>query len=232
MNKHTKTNPFHTSIMTKLLDKYPLAYELFVCVTNFPMREGVYKVLPSISGTVLQVGCGTGLLNLYCKKNIAKYGEINFINMDVNGNALRFGKSIGRYTDYLHASIYDVPLENESIDYIVFARCLHHIRSHKKMFTECARLLKKNGEIIILDVAVVKELQKKAATLRGSFMVNSSLDGLIWRYDKGDLTERIKKTKTDTLEIVTIEEIRQINITNYNLKYPQTDIVAVLKKVT
>ena len=100
------------------------------------------------------------------------------------------------------------------------------------MFTECARLLKKNGEIIILDVAVVKELQKKAATLRGSFMVNSSLDGLIWRYDKGDLTERIKKTKTDSLEIVTIEEIRQINITNYNLKYPQTDIVAVLKKVT
>ena len=100
------------------------------------------------------------------------------------------------------------------------------------MFAECARILKKNGQIIILDVAVVKELQKAAAPLQGSFMVNSSLDGLIWRYDKSDLTGRIKKTKTDNLEIVTIKEIRQINITNYNLKYPQTDIIAVLKKVT
>jgi SAM-dependent methyltransferase len=232
MNKHTKTNPFYTSIMTKLLEKHPLAYELFVCVTNFPVREGVYKILPSLSGTVLQVGCGTGLLNLYCKKNFTKYGKVNFINMDVNKNALRFGKSIGRFTHYLHASIYDVPLENESIDYIIFARCLHHIKSHKKMFTECARILKKNGEIIILDVAVVKELQKTAAPLQGSFMVNSSLDGLIWRYDKIDFTERIKKTKTDNLEIVKIEEVRQINITNYNLKYPQTDILGVLKKVT
>ncbi len=201
-------------------------------VQNFPYPTSVYKILPELSGKVLQVGCGTGLLNKYCKKNSSKYENVEFVNMDLNLNSLMFGKKRNRLDNFIKADICKVPLEDEAFDTIVFARCFHHIKYQKKMFRECTRLLKKNGKIIILDLALVNTEKTNIDFSKGAYMANSSIDGIIWRFDKGAFEQMLNKYKTPQLEVQSIEEIRQINITNYNFKYPQTDIIAILNKTS
>ncbi len=230
--KSTKNNPFYISKLVKLQLKYPILYELAMYVQNFPKPTSVYSILPELSGRVLQVGCGTGLLNKYCEKNSSKYKDVKFVNMDLNLNSLLFGKKRNRFDDYVHADICNVPLEDESFDTIIFARCFHHIKYQKKMFKECTRLLKINGKIIILDIALINDGKKINDFSKGAYMANSSIDGIIWRFDKKAFVQMLNKSKTSQLEIQSVEEIRQVNITNYNFKYPQTDIIAVLEKVS
>jgi hypothetical protein len=49
-NRKKKRNPFYTSTLVRLLSRYPLLYELFSLVVNFPAQHRIYNVLPMFSG--------------------------------------------------------------------------------------------------------------------------------------------------------------------------------------
>ncbi|ETT31389.1 class I SAM-dependent methyltransferase [Paenibacillus sp. FSL H7-0942] len=223
--RHKKRNPFYTSKLVRLQERYPIFYELAMYVQNFPIPRNVYKVLPPLKGDVLQVGCGTGLLNKYLRKQ----KDVRFLNMDPNINALKLGKKWGRFNSYIHAFI-DKPtsLPDHSCDMILFARSFHHIRYHKKAFIESCRLLRDGGSIIIADPVVLKSLS--GSVTDGGYMANSSIDGVIWRFTKDTLITHIERCLPPELKIESVTETRQVHVTNYNLFVPQTDIVVVLRK--
>lgn len=221
-----KKNPFYTSKFVRLANRYPIFYEMINSIWNFPLQKNIYSILPQLSGVVLQVGCGTGLLNQYYKHN----KEIQLINLDLNINSLKYGVRHKRYKDYIHSDINKAPIEDNSVDFIVFARCYHHIRHHKKTFKACQRILKPNGKIIIIDPVSLKQDSNDDLT-RNAYMANSSVDGVIWRYNSHSFKEHVQKSIPNSLEIENINYIRQIHITNYNLKYPQTDALAIIKNI-
>jgi SAM-dependent methyltransferase len=223
--KQTKKNPFYVSRLVRLIEKHPFLYELSMLVLNFPRPTGVYRFLPQLEGKVLQVGCGTGLLNKYAKQRHAA----EFVNLDINERYLQYGARKGRLRNYVHSGIYETTLQSQSFDRILFARSFHHIRYHKKAFKECSRLLKEGGQIWILDPVILEE-RGSGKQMTSGYMANSSIDGVIWRFTKHSLIQHIMKTLPDDLKLVSIMDERQLHLTNYNLKYPQTDILAVISK--
>ncbi len=223
--RRVKKKPFGKSIVVRICNRYPFGYQIYNFIMNFPLGNNVYSILPKLSGRVLQVGCGTGALNKYLKSH-HKLREAELFNLDTNINSIHYGVRTGAYQDFIHADICDVPVEDEKFDMIVFARCFHHLRAPKKAFKECERLLKKGGVIIISDVVSLSKADPDK-----SFMMNSNFDGLIWRYNKTAFKGFIAKTIPATLQIKSVDYIRQRNITNYNTFFPNTDGLAIIEKV-
>jgi SAM-dependent methyltransferase len=223
--RNTRKNPFYVSRLVRFIERNPIFYEIAMLVQNFPVPKNVYKLLPEVKGDVLQVGCGTGLLNKYWKDR----KDIRLVNLDTNLHSLQCGLKWGRYASFIHSGIYDVPLESQSFDTIIFARCFHHIKYHKKAFAECARLLRKDGTIIITDPVVLHD--KTGNPSSEGYMANSSIDGVIWRFTKESLKKRIDKTLPPELKLVSLTDHRQVHITNFNLKVPQTDALLIIQKL-
>lgn len=223
--RHKKRNPFYTSKLVRLQERFPLLYEAAMLVQNFPAWHHVYDVLPDLAGNVLQVGCGTGLLN----KHFQHRPDIRLVNMDVNLNALRVGRRLGRYRDYVQGAIdKTTPLPAGTFDVVLFARSFHHVRNHKRAFVECARLLRAGGTVIIVDPVMLAEPTNAAR--HGGYMANSSIDGVIWRFTRESFLEHVRASLPPTLSIRAVQCVRQPHVTNYNLFVPQTDVVAVLMR--
>ena len=213
-------NLLYKSFIVKILEKYPLLYEVSIFIWNFPMFNRIYSILPELTGKVFQVGCGTGLLNTYYKNK----NDVDFVNLDINMAYLKYGYRKKRFKSFLCASIYNVPLEDKSFSTIIFARCFHHIRNHKKALSECLRLLKDNGKIIIIDPVSLSEQNNQ------SYLTNTPLDGVVWRFSKSTLEKHIRRIVPSQLSVKSLEYFRQKHITNYNSQYPHTDVVIVLGK--
>ncbi len=221
-----KTKPFYKSIVVRACERYPWAYDTYNFIMNFPIFSNVYSVLPRLSKRVLQVGCGTGALNLYLKKHNLMNGS-QLYNLDTNINSLIYGKKRGAYSEYIQADICKVPMDDNFFDMMVFARCFHHIKHTRKALTECERLLKGGGVIIIADILT---LSPEAPD--HSFMMNSNFDGLIWRYNQAGFKAHVEKNLPANLRIKSYEVIRQKSITNYNWFFPHADSIMVLEKVS
>jgi SAM-dependent methyltransferase len=223
--RHIRRNPFYTSALMRLETRFPLLYDAANYVDTFPLWHHIYDVLPSFSGDVLQVGCGTGVLN----KLMRHRSDIRFTNLDTNIRALRTGRFLKRYSSYLHGSIEHCPaLPDASFDVIIFGRCFHHIRNHRKTFAECARLLRDGGRVIITDPIMLCETPQSAGGT--AYMANSSIDGVIWRFTLDAFVKHLSKSLPGALAIYSVDCVRQAHITNYNPLVPHTDVVAVLTK--
>lgn len=225
LNRRKTKNPFYTSWLVRFMYKHPLVYELALYVNNFPKPSAVYDVLPALSGEVLQVGCGTGLLNKYYRKRTAA----RFTNLDVSLPSLKLGQRLGRFDDYVHADICKAPLPDGSYDAVLFARCFHHIRRTRKALEESRRLLKPGGAVIIADPVLLRN-SDAAEKMTGGYLINSSVDGVIWKYTRDGLKEHLLRHMPKGLALESVTERRLIHMTNYNLKYPHTDAVFILRR--
>ncbi|RNL53967.1 class I SAM-dependent methyltransferase [Pedobacter jejuensis] len=223
--RQIKKDPFYKSYIVRLYERYPLAYEAYILVMNFPLFYNVYNVLPPLSEKVLQVGCGTGALNIYLKRK-GKAENLELYNLDTNINSINFGIKRKAFTSFIHSDIKNAPFEDGFFKTIVFARCLHHIKNHKKVFKECERLLADNGTIIISD-----HIDLLPNSPDHSYMMNSNIDGVIWRYNEKGLKSHLEKNLPDNLKIKSLKAVRQKCITNYNSFFPNADGLVVIEKL-
>jgi len=223
--RQTKRNPFYTSRLVKLQSRFPLLYEAAMVVQNFPSTRLVYGILPRVRGDVLQVGCGTGLLN----KCLDRLADVRLTNLDSNLKALQLGVRLGRFKEYVHAPIdKPTPFADGSFDVVIFARCLHHVKKHKNALAECARLLRAGGRVIILDPVVLADAAPALAPT--GYMANSSIVGVIWRFTRRSFAEHLRSCLPKSLCVTHLEFVRQPHVTNYNSFVPQTDALAILTK--
>jgi len=222
--RKTRRNPFYASKLVVLQERWPILYELAMFAQNFPVSSHVYKALPPLNGDVLQVGCGTGLLNKFLQNR----KDLRLVNMDPNPRALALGCRLKRYTTFVHAFI-DKPtdLPDHSFDTILFARSFHHVRNHKRAFKECARLVRPGGHIIVMDPVMLSP-PRGAPPASGGYMANSSIDGMIWRFTAESLMQHLQACLPPGLTLRSIRCIRQPHVTNYNLFVPQTDALAII----
>lgn len=216
---HKKKHPFTTTMITKLIDKHPIIYELSILVWNFPIWGHIYSDIKiQENETVLQVGCGTGLFN----KTHRNISQID--NLDINLSYLEYGIKKKRFNSFIYKSLYDIKSETQKYDVILFARCFHHLKKQKKALMIASSLLKDCGKIIIFDPVMENEENKETQ------FVNSLYDGLIYNFYKGSFRTYIESILPNDMVIDSLTFKKNLTVTNYNYKYPHTDALVILKK--
>lgn len=100
--------------------------------------------------TAVDMGAGTGFVTQELLDR-----KLKVIAVDQSPEMLdilmqKFGSS-GQIT-CLQADAYSIPLENESIKYVMANMFLHHVENPEKSILEMSRILKPGGKLVIADL--------------------------------------------------------------------------------
>ncbi len=107
--------------------------------------DRLYKLLsPSLEGTYLDIGCGTGNYT----SEFAKKGY-QFIGIDPSEEMLTKAKNQNSHSTWKIGKAENIDLPSASIDGIIASLTLHHWQDLIQGFSELNRILKSNGKIII-----------------------------------------------------------------------------------
>ena len=103
--------------------------------------QGGYRlkiIAKKCKGKVLDIGCRKGFIQKYLPKDCKYYG-VDFID---------YSKYIKNFTK-LDVSKNKIPFKKESFDTIILGEVLEHVINEELLLTECRRVLKKKGLLII-----------------------------------------------------------------------------------
>lgn len=95
---------------------------------------------------LLNAGCGDGLFDKFLKVK-AK----NVVSLDLNKGDIKIAKCInpGKNVIYYVGSIEDIPHKSNIFDCVICIEVLEHLKKDEKAIKELARVLKKEGKLII-----------------------------------------------------------------------------------
>ena len=103
--------------------------------------------------TVLDLGCGAGLDLLLAAEKVGESGRV--IGVDSNTDMLTLARNrIQKYhnIDLRMGRIEALPIESDSIDWVI-SNCVINLSNDKQSaFNEIARVLKKNGKMLVSDI--------------------------------------------------------------------------------
>ncbi|WP_188991295.1 class I SAM-dependent methyltransferase [Paenibacillus nasutitermitis] len=119
----------------------------FIATINFP-KETVG----------LDVGCGAGREAVF----LAQHG-LNMIGVDLSAEAFRIAaeraKEAGVQVDWRHGNVLDLPVEDQSVDFVNDRGCFHSIAEEERdqFAREIARILKPGGMMLLRGCREKKE---------------------------------------------------------------------------
>lgn len=183
------------------LSKYDISYLKVYWIYN-QIAEG---------SKVLDVGCGSGTLNLLKNKNVYLVG------VDLSEKALEKALNVG-YDDVIACDIHNIPYPDNYFDYVVSLDVLGHIENEVKdtYLKEWTRLLKKDGVVLHgiesenIDYNNLSDEEKERILIDGHVGLESS--------------EEIEKRFNRFFSDVTIENCMGSCYNWYDIqKYPTTE---------
>lgn len=100
---------------------------------------------------ILDVGCGTGEFE---RMALEQFPSLALIGVDITPAMLDVARDKLAGTlqaKFLLASASALPFEAERFDAVVCANMLHHARCPREALEECARVLRPNGRLVLVD---------------------------------------------------------------------------------
>jgi len=94
---------------------------------------------------ILDIGCGEGIT---LEKLIKKFPNKDIKGIDYIQENVEICKKYGLPVEY--GSVYNLKIENNSVDYVVFLEVIEHLTDYKKALQEICRVLKPNGSLILI----------------------------------------------------------------------------------
>jgi len=132
-------------------------------VERFDLKQGK---------TVLDVGCGTGILLPYLSEKVKEKGLI--LALDFSWNMIFEAKKNRIYPQeekphlhFINASVEALPLKDQTIDYITCLDTFAHVTDQKKAVYEMSRTLKTGGRLFIAHSLGRKELAERHRLVGG-----------------------------------------------------------------
>ena len=96
---------------------------------------------------ILDIGTGTGLIAQHLKKVTP---AATVIGSDISSKQLRYAKEISADLHFVQHNIEKVPFRNEVFDGVVCSMVLEHVQSLHAAVGEIARILRKNGFLLLV----------------------------------------------------------------------------------
>lgn len=133
---------------------------------NLGLGCGNPTALAEISegSTVLDLGSGAGFDCFLAAKKVGETGKVIGVDMTeqmivkARENAAKYGYW---NVEFRLGDIEGLPVEDESVDYII-SNCVINLAPDKaKVFSEAFRILRKGGKLLVSDMVLLKELEKK-----------------------------------------------------------------------
>ena len=109
-------------------------------------RAWLAAALPAEPRTILSIGCGTGRL----ESELAARGH-RIIGLDLSAQMLKRARKAGLGA-LLRADSHALPLAPASVDIVLFAESIGHLRL-AEAFAEAARVLRRRGRVIVTTYA-------------------------------------------------------------------------------
>ncbi len=102
-------------------------------------------------GVLIDIGSGTGYLSIEIGK---KAPQLNIYGIDLSRKMVEIASGHAKAFENVKfklANAAELPFEDDSIDFIISTGSFHHWKHPIKIFNECYRVLKTNGEAWIYD---------------------------------------------------------------------------------
>ncbi len=136
---------------------YADLYHNNVVYLNTFEENTVLRFMGNLSNKkALDIGCGTGRL---IQDLINSGADVTAI--DVSEEMVKIAKNKFRTVNTLVADVEDLPLENDSFDFVVASFLIVHLKDLTKAFDEIYRVLKDGGEFVLTNIN-----QRKAPKLK------------------------------------------------------------------
>lgn len=161
-------------------------YEIFSIAEDGENKVANYLEALVNNKIVLDAGCGTGKFLPILESTSAKY-----IGVDLSSSQLEKAKAKSKKESslFINASLASIPLEDNSIDLIISTWVLGTITDlteREKCLTELKRVLKPNGQIILVENAENSEFEE----IRNRTNDNRTKDYNTWILENGFITEK------------------------------------------
>lgn len=104
---------------------------------------------------VLEIGCGDGRVSGFLAGKAKKLTAI-----DPNEKDIEKAKSKVKNVDFRVGTGEDLEFDDETFDTVMFTLSLHHNKDCKKAISEAYRVLRKGGQLVVLEPVDEGEVQK------------------------------------------------------------------------
>jgi ubiquinone/menaquinone biosynthesis C-methylase UbiE len=110
------------------------------------IKPALDKQLNSISGRILDFGCGTGC-------NSFMFSPEFYVGVDIDEDRVGFAKSRNIAHIYLIASGSSLPFKDNCFNYVFICGVLHHLSDHELVgcFKELCRVIKPRGRFVVME---------------------------------------------------------------------------------
>jgi ubiquinone/menaquinone biosynthesis C-methylase UbiE len=169
----------------------------------------IVQLNPNDNESILDFGCGTGTLTLMIKKagpGCEVYG------IDIDPEVLEIARKKARDDEVdVHFIEYNgitLPFNGDNFDKVVTSLVLHHLSAVQKtrLFRELYRVLKKDGELHILDFGIQRTLYARllSSVLKLLEPIEDNILGKIPEYLKLSGFEDIEEVHYENIPIGTL----------------------------
>ena len=140
-------------------ENYVLPKLLDTCCSTKPINYQREKIVPNASGTVLEIGIGSGLnIPFY---NISKIDKIYGLDPSIQlcKKAIKKAKEINMNIDFLFEGAEEIKLKSNSIDTVVITYTLCSIPNPMDALKEIKRVMRSDGNILFCEHGIAPDIK-------------------------------------------------------------------------
>jgi len=138
-------------------EKYVLPKLLDTCCSTKPINYQREKIVPNASGTVLEIGIGSGLnIPFYNISNIDKIYGLD-PSVQLCRKAIKKAKEMNININFLFDGAEEIKLKSNSIDTVVITYTLCSIPEPKDALKEIKRVMKSDANILFCEHGIAPD---------------------------------------------------------------------------
>jgi ubiquinone/menaquinone biosynthesis C-methylase UbiE len=124
---------------------------------NFPIKRVLSRIRAQgiEKGVALDIGTGPGIFPLGIAESLP---GMEFLGIDLSPAMIQTAEAnarergLGERVHFQIGSAYALPLKDKSVDLVLCVQTMHHLEDPLAFFNEAARVLKKGGKYVIVDL--------------------------------------------------------------------------------